>query len=301
MKKCLVIGAAYLDVIMQIDKLPKTGDEVYAQSQQMQLGGCAYNVADIIRHFDLPYTLFAPIGSGIYAEIIKKKLALAEHDSPISSDKQDNGYSLCLIENTGERTFLSLPGIECSFEQEWFETLDSDEYSSVYVCGYEIEGAGGDTIIDFLEKNPTLEIYYAPGPRICHISEEKHSRLMALKPIIHLNEKEALEYTGCTDYIGAAKSLYDKYNNMVIITLGSKGAYYFDGIEGKFSQPEQAQVVDTIGAGDSHIAAVIAMRLLSFGWDKSIASANKVSAKVVGVQGSTISKEDFNRQEIIDE
>lgn len=45
MKKCLVIGAAMLDIVMQIDELPKKGEDVYAKSQTMTVGGCAYNVA----------------------------------------------------------------------------------------------------------------------------------------------------------------------------------------------------------------------------------------------------------------
>lgn len=42
------------------------------------------------------------------------------------------------------------------FEKEWFDALDVTEYDSVYICGYEIEGDGGDQIIDFLEKTETL-------------------------------------------------------------------------------------------------------------------------------------------------
>lgn len=156
MKKCLVIGAAMLDIVMQIDELPKKGEDVYAKSQTMTVGGCAYNVADIMKHFAVPYTLFAPIGTGMYASMIREKLKQAEHESPIESTKMDNGYCLCMVESDGERTFLTLPGIECTFEKEWFDALDVTEYDSVYICGYEIEGDGGDQIIDFLKKTETL-------------------------------------------------------------------------------------------------------------------------------------------------
>ena len=195
MKKCLVIGAAMLDIVMQIDELPKKGEDVYAKSQTMTVGGCAYNVADIMKHFAVPYTLFAPIGTGMYASMIREKLKQAEHESPIESTKMDNGYCLCMVESDGERTFLTLPGIECTFEKEWFDALDVTEYDSVYICGYEIEGDGGDQIIDFLEKNRDLDIYYAPGPRITYISGEKHNRIMKLHPVLHLNEKEAIDFT----------------------------------------------------------------------------------------------------------
>ena len=66
-KGCIVIGAAMLDIVMEIDKIPKSGTDVYAKGQTMMVGGCAYNVADILKHFGTNYTLFAPVGTGMYA------------------------------------------------------------------------------------------------------------------------------------------------------------------------------------------------------------------------------------------
>lgn len=295
MKKCLVIGAAMLDIVMQIDELPKKGEDVYAKSQTMTVGGCAYNVADIMKHFAVPYTLFAPIGTGMYASMIREKLKQAEHESPIESTKMDNGYCLCMVESDGERTFLTLPGIECTFEKEWFDALDVTEYDSVYICGYEIEGDGGDQIIDFLEKNRDLDIYYAPGPRITYISGEKHNRIMKLHPVLHLNEKEAIDFTGCGSMEEAATKLEQMTDNRVIITVGSKGAYLQENGHGMLIPSEKAAVVDTIGAGDSNIGAVISAVMCQKSFEAAVAVANRVSAAVVGVEGPSISEEEFQQ------
>ena len=59
---------------MEIDRIPKSGTDVYAKGQSMMVGGCAYNVADILKHFGVNYTLFAPIGTGMYADFIRKEL-----------------------------------------------------------------------------------------------------------------------------------------------------------------------------------------------------------------------------------
>lgn len=297
-KKCLVIGAAMLDIVMKIERLPKSGEDVYADSQEMTVGGCAYNVADIIKHFRVPYTLFAPIGTGIYADVISKKLKEAGHESLIHSKSRDNGYCLCLVEADGERTFLTLPGIECSFEREWFDALDANEYDAAYVSGYEIEGEGGEAIIEFFEANPQLTVYYAPGPRITYISGEKQERMKALHPILHLNEKEALDFTGEPDFERAAQKLYESMQNAVIITLGSKGVYLKEE-EGILIPSEPVKAVDTIGAGDSHIGAVIAMRQSGADFKQALKTANRVSAMVVGVEGPTLTEEEFRRGEII--
>lgn len=297
-KKCLIIGAAMLDIVMKIDRLPKPGEDVYADSQEMTVGGCAFNVADIIRHFRVPYTLFAPVGRGIYADIISQKLKEAGHESLIQAEGQDNGYCLCLVEADGERTFLTLPGIEYSFEREWFDALNPEEYESAYVSGYEIEGNGGEAIIEFFEQNPKLTIYYAPGPRITYISKEKQKRLEALHPILHLNEKEALDYTGESEYECAAQKLYETMQNTVIITLGPKGVYVKNE-EGILIPSEPVKAVDTIGAGDSHIGAFIALRQSGADIIQAAETANRVSAMVVGVIGSTLTEEEFKRGEII--
>ena len=192
---CLVIGAAMLDIIMEIDRLPVSGEDVYARTQSMTVGGCAYNVADILKHFQTDYTLFAPVGTGMYAAFIETQLHRSGNESP-----SDNGYCLCLVEADGERTFLTLPGIECRFEKEWFARLDAGRYDAVYVSGYELEGEGGEVILDFLEKHQEYTVYYAPGPRITYIAEDKRNRMTALSPVLHLNEREALASTGKSKY-----------------------------------------------------------------------------------------------------
>ena len=54
MKKILVIGSTVADVIINVDKLPAMGVSAHALSQKINLGGCAYNVSDVIRNFNLP-------------------------------------------------------------------------------------------------------------------------------------------------------------------------------------------------------------------------------------------------------
>lgn len=284
-----------LDIVMRIEKLPEPGADIYADSQTMTVGGCAYNAADILKHFQVPFTLFAPVGSGIYADIVRDKLSQAGHVSAIHSKKCDNGYCLCLVEKGGERTFITLPGIECGFEREWFDGLRTEEYDSVYVSGYEIEGGGGEEILKFLECHPELTVYYGPGPRIACIEEKKQERMFACRPIVHLNEKEAVEYTGMKDAQEAAGALSARTGRPVIITLGPEGAYLYDGGQGKLIRSVRSEAVDTTGAGDAHIGAVIAARKKGYTLERAVAAANRVSAKVVSVKGPSLSKEEFNQ------
>lgn len=295
MKKCLVIGAAMLDIIMEIERLPKTGEDIYASKQSMNVGGCAYNVSSILGHCSVPHTLFAPVGQGMYGTFIAQSLQKTNQSSPIRVQEQDNGYCLCMVEQSGERTFVTVPGIECEFKQEWFEQLTLTEYDSVYVSGYEIEGAGGEAILTFLENHKELTLFYAPGPRISYIPPQKTERMHKLSPILHLNETEALTYTKQNTVEDAASILFSQTRQTVIITMGAQGAYLYENGAGQQVLSNPMPVVDTIGAGDAHAGTVIAMYKLGYHLGQAVQKANTVSGLIVGQKGPTLTREQFEK------
>lgn len=65
---------------------------------------------------------------------------------------QRNGCCYCLVDDSGERTFICEHGAEYFYQPEWLENLDTSLYDQVYICGLEIEEATGQYIIDFLER-----------------------------------------------------------------------------------------------------------------------------------------------------
>ena len=170
MKKVLVIGSTVADVIIRLDKLPTTGGDVNVRGQKMSMGGCAFNVSQAIAYFDVPYLLFSPIGTGIYADYIRKEIAGMEVTRAELNPDEPNGCCYCLVEDDGERTFICDHGTEYKFKEEWYKNLDPNDFDCAYICGLEIEEDTGDFIIDFLE-NSHIPFYFAPGPRINEIEK----------------------------------------------------------------------------------------------------------------------------------
>lgn len=293
MKKTLVIGSTVLDIIIQIDHLPKTSEDIHIKKQRMTLGGCAYNAADILRKFNVPFTLLSPIGTGRYANIVETMLREKGMESTVKLDTDDNGFCLCMVEKDGERTFVVHHGVEYSFKKEWISEEMKTEYDSVYIAGFEIEETDGFEIIEFIEGNPDYQVYFAPGPRVSKIGNEKLNRIFACQPVIHLNEEEAMELSQTSNYEDSAKVISERTGNTVIITLGSKGAYYYEDGQGNVVKGERATVVDTIGAGDSHIGTIMASLKMGLTMQQAVERANKISAAVVGVQGSSLSDEQY--------
>jgi len=292
-KQTLIIGSAVVDVIVNLPHLPQTGEDVHISSQTRSLGGCAYIVSDILRHFDAPYSLCTAVGTGIYGEFVKQKLE--ERGVPIYVRRsEENGCCYCMVETErgGERSFIVDHGIEYTFSEEYLEQIDTASIDSVYVCGLEIEEATGGNIIAYLQKHPSYTIYFAPGARILQIQPDRMEAMLALHPVLHLNEGESLSFTGKETVEAAARALFAKTGNTVIVTLGERGAYCYDGTD-HYAPPVPAQVQDTIGAGDSHMGAVISARRRGLSFGDAIGAANYISSAVVSHTGGLLEDADF--------
>jgi len=295
MKKILVIGSTVVDVIIDVNVLPSSKADVHVKKQVASMGGCAYNVSDTIRNFRVPNILFSPVGSGVYGDYVRSGLRKKGLISPIPPVDMDNGCCYCFVEESGERTFISYHGAEYLIQSEWLEEIDTEEIHSVYICGLEIEETTGVNIVQWLEKNPQLPVFFAPGPRILKIDEQLLQRIYKLHPVMHLNDDEIMDYFHMYDVNVAMKKMYDMTDNTVIVTLGDKGATWYDGTEtGTAAAVPVEKVVDTIGAGDSHLGAVMSCLYNGMSMADSIATANKVASAVVGVKGALLTQDEFD-------
>ena len=293
--KTLVFGSTVVDVVIKVPSLPATAQDVNILNQHHQLGGCAHNVAHILNLAHLPHQLCSPVGCGIYGEFVAR--ALQEKNIPIFTRLADtaNGCCYCLVEPSGERTFLSHHGAEYLFQREWFTQQVLEGADSIYICGLELEEETSPDLVAFLEEQRQLQIFFAPGPRITTISKDFLNRIFALSPILHLNEEEACSFTGTKSLQDALFQLHEKTGNDVIVTQGAEGASCIHQGKIHFVSGKKASVVDTIGAGDAHIGTIIAGLHLGMEIPQALEVANAVSAAVVSVAGASLSYETFHQ------
>ena len=299
MKKTLVIGSAVCDIVIPLDHLPSRSEDINLYHQEMSLGGCAFNVCDILRHFEAGFLPFLPVGKGIYGQFVKQQLTARGIRSACPEPESENGCCYCLVEPDGERTFLCYHGAEYLFEEEWFRQFEKSEDArltdSVYVCGLELEEKTGDSILSFLERHKTWRIFFAPSARICQIPQGRMKRILSLHPVLHLNQDEALRFAGTASANEAGKKLCSLTQNTVLVTCGSNGCLIFDPARETPVRVEPVPVQgtgDTIGAGDSHIGSVIALLQRGYGMEEAVRGANRIAAAVVDVRGALLSDEE---------
>ena len=297
MKNVLVIGSTCVDVILRIDHLPKTEENIHPHSQRFAVGGCAYNVANILGRAGAEMTFITPVGrKGIFGGFVREKLDALGFSDYVDLPEEENGCCYCFVEKNGERTFASLHGAEYTFSADWMKPYEGKHFDYGYVCGLEIEERTGENLVKYLETADIGTLVYAPGPRGVRIRKELTDRLYALHPVLHINEGEALAMAGAENLHDAMQALYRATGNTVIVTMGAKGVCFIDeaGVHTVPGTPA-AHVVDTIGAGDSHAGATLLGLCRGMTLKSSLAMANRVSAAVVETDGATLSDEDFVR------
>ena len=296
--RTLVVGAAIVDLMMKVERLPKSGEDIPCQETKTVVGGCAYNVANTLRNLNCEHDLCVPVGTGSFADIIRRGMKEKGYEPVIEETGEDNGYCLSLVEADGERTFITVQGAECHFKKEWFEQIDMSRYENIYIAGYQVCGQSGKIIANWLEQTPDIHqkrIFFAPGPMITNIEPDTMEKMMALHPILHINESEAKNYSQKENVEEAVKTIYEQSHNMVFVTLGADGTIFYDGKKSQKVDSVKTTVVDTVGAGDSHVGAVIAGISKGMEIEKAVKIANRTAAAIVGTSGPVMDYEKFQK------
>lgn len=292
MAKVLFIGSACVDITINVDHLPTREEDVNPKGQFFSMGGCAFNASEIARQLKIPYSLFSPVGKGVYGEYVRKELASRGIKPMIESD-EENGCCYCIVDEEGYRTFLAIHGTEYLFQKQWFSALNMHDYDYIYVCGLELEEKTGNIILDFLRRQENKTIFFAPGSRIEHLPRTIIESISSLRPIVHLNKREAGIYAGQNEH--RIEKIHEMTGRPVIMTDGANPVTVIENHNVYQVETVRAKQVDGTGAGDAHIGAIISFLHQGFSLKEAVKKANRISAAVCGVKGAGLSEEQFQR------
>ncbi|UGA53639.1 PfkB family carbohydrate kinase [Vibrio sp. VB16] len=281
---CLV-GAAVVDIVAEVAALPTSGADIELKEKGLHVGGCALNIAIALKKLGLESLNALPIGKGKWADVIETAMAENGLSSDLLNYHGDNGWCMALVEPNGERTFLSVSGVENDWDQKTLSQLPIEDDAILYFSGYQLSSDSGEVLVSWLESLPTsIDVFIDFGPRIADVPSSLFQRLVALKPIVSLNRQEA-EVLGMTDINRFVQKWDSTYSCPLILRIDSDGALFSNKTMTGNISPFSARVVDTIGAGDTHAGGVLAG--LSSGWDlvDAVLLGNAVASYVVSHSG----------------
>ncbi|MCI1683416.1 MAG: ribokinase [Bacteroides sp.] len=256
--KIVVIGSTNTDMVIKVDHLPNPGETILGDHFIMNQGGKGANQAVAIARLGGDVTFICKVGNDMFGnkaiEMFRKEGIETTYAG--IADQEPSGMALINVDKKGENTIVVASGANNALTPQ-----DIENAKSVIV--------GGDILLMQLEI-PIETVEFAAK------MANKHGAKVILNPaparslsndllgnlyMIIPNETEAEIFSGVkvVDWESAkaaADIISEKGVEIVIITLGSRGALVKER-ENYYEVPaSKVNALDTTAAGDTFCAAV---------------------------------------------
>ncbi len=262
-RRLVLVGSVLVDILMYVERLPERGGDCLAQQSVLTSGG-GFNVLLGAARLGMAVAYAGRVGDGPMGTQVMADLAAAGIPLLLPrASEEDTGFDIGLVEPDGERTFVTSPGVESRLHPVDLNALPLLPRDAIYVSGYDlcypISGATLEEWLPALQSQNLLVI--DPGPLVAEIPSERLTRVLARTDIVSLNTREIGILTGLMDVPEAAKRLVPRLapSGWVVARAGAQGCWVASESHVPSHIPARpAHVVDTTGAGDAHVAALLA-------------------------------------------
>lgn len=291
-KRILVISSANLDFVMNMTRVPGAGETLIDSGSYTYVpGGKGANAAVAFARLDGDCVFCTRLGNDQNGKTLKGfykdcgiDLRFVKQD-----EKAPTGLAAILVEASGMNRIIVYPGSNA--------LLSKDDVEEAFTCypdalfiNFEIPSEIVQTACEYA-KRQGIPIFVDAGPA------DNTVRLDLLGPleVFSPNESETYEFTGIEpsnmeNCLRAAMLLHKKTQaKYIIIKLGDRGCFVYDGIHYNLCAPFETVAVDSTAAGDAFTAALTLEYLRCGDILEACHFANAVGSIVVSKPGASSS------------
>ena len=252
MKRIVVIGSTNTDMVVKAARIPAPGETILGGRFLMNPGGKGANQAVAAARLGGDVTFVAKVGDDLFGREAKALFAKEgiRTEYVFTDPSEPSGVALIMVDAKGENCISVASGANGTLTPEDIKAA-RDEIEQAELVLMQLE-TPLETVLcaALLAVGKGVPVVLNPAPA-CVLPAELYECLEIITP----NESEAELLTGVkvTDEASAeaaARALCDKGVLQVVITMGAKGAYVFDGEEGVMVPAVKVDAVDTTAAGD---------------------------------------------------
>lgn len=277
MKNICVIGSLNMDLVVNVDKMPKPGQTIIGSNFKEVPGGKGANQAVAMARLNGNVSMIGKVGEDGFGQTLINALKNDKVDTTyIKTTKGATGVALITVDNNAQNSIVVSPGANFEVKEEDIDNnIEAIKNSDIVVLQLETPL---NTIKYALKKSKELNKYTIlnPAPAL-KLDDEIIKNVDLLTP----NETELEIISGVNieteeDIQKAAQIMIEKGVKELIVTLGSKGSLYINKEKSIFKKAYKVEAVDTTAAGDSYTAALA----VALSKDKNIKEAMDFASKV---------------------
>ncbi|ANU09875.1 ribokinase [Planococcus antarcticus DSM 14505] len=273
-----VVGSINMDLVVQTDCFPKQGETVLGNLYETVPGGKGANQAVAAARLGSDVHMIGAVGQDAFGTELLS--GLKSEGVQVKGIKRIDGASgiANILLSEGDNRIIVVPGANYSVTAE-------------EIASFTEQLAASDLVIMQLEMlipviQQTLEICHQNGvPSMLNPAPASGFTADFLPYCTYLtpNETEAEEIFG----ENWEKAL-EEYPNRLVVTLGQKGAQFYDGQKHITVKGFSTKTVDTTGAGDTFNGALAAALVEGQEFEGAVRFANaaaSLSVEKFGAQG----------------
>ena len=291
-KKILVVSSANMDMVLNIESIPSEGQTVIEKGNYSYVpGGKGANSAVAFKRIGADCSFLTKLGNDSNADALlslyKKEgidTSFIERDNSVAT-----GLATIFVEKNGQNRIIVFPGSNQKITKAQIDKAIEACPDALYMQ-FEINH---DAILYSAKKayEKNIPIFIDAGPADLSFPFDKMPPVEIFSP----NETETFAFTGImpSDTINCKKAcckLLEMINaKYIVLKLGAKGAYVFNGKTGIIKTSMKIKAVDTTAAGDAFTAALTVKHLELNDIYKACEYANAVGALTVSRHGASSS------------
>ncbi len=262
--RVVAVGSVVGRLTLTVPHLPSKGSDVLAEGLRMQAGGGFVVLASAV-NLGLPAALAGRVGDGPIAQLLRGALERAGVEVLVDDVVGEQGFSVCVVEPDGDRTFVSRVGVEASLLEDDLRQVRVQPDDAVVVQGFDLVSSGGGEVISrwCAQLGPDVLVTFDPGPLLADIPDPVLDRMLGCTDVLLLGPRELSLLTGrdTDEPVHDAMSLLGSLAPDAVVLLRQRevgswlvnrtGACRFDPVDG-------GQTVDASIADDVYTAAFLA-------------------------------------------
>ncbi len=285
--KICVVGAANLDLISYVPRLPKLGETLHGTRFHMGYGGKGANQAVMAAKLGGDVAMVTKLGQDIFGENTYKNFQSWGVDTThvLFTDQAFSGVAPIAVDEDGHNSIIIVTGANDLLTAAEIEAArPAIRASQILVCQLEIPLAITLAALRIASEEGVMTIFN-PAPARPELPDE----LYQLSDIFCPNETETELLTGqpvnsLEEARSAARRLLERGARQIILTLGERGSLLVTQEASEYAPAVPVKALDSTGAGDAFVGSLAYFLAAGLPVTEAMSRANAIAA--VSVQSS---------------